>query len=123
MEEKEIFINTARYPTLETYYDYNDPEELGEVEIMAEILGDNIIRYNRNRSEKRPYKLCVMERELDETTGRGIADSADPLAGVVNGIWRAFEDNKKLSANVVMAKISKYLMPGQDTSLVNSTNR
>jgi hypothetical protein len=89
--------------------DIIDAEESGEMtEIMVEMVGKRIIRFKRNKEGKRPYLKGVMEEELDETTGTGIADNMEDIQFLLNGLIRAFEDNKKLSANVITALKKRY---------------
>lgn len=74
-----------------------------EVEIMCEIAGEHIIRFARNDVVKRPYYRTVWEIKLDHIEANGIADSLKDIQLVLNGMIRAFEDNMKLSANVIIA--------------------
>ena len=89
--------------------DYEDSENSGDdIEIMGEIADKQIIRYLRNDTGKRPHHMCVMEQDLDETTGTGIADNMADVQSALVGMIRAFEDNKKLSANVTTAVKKRY---------------
>lgn len=84
-----------------------------EVEVLVEKAGDEIIRYVRRESRKRPWKRGYWEESLDEASGVGIADNLEDIQNVLNGMVRAFEDNKKLSANVITAVKRTLLVPGQ----------
>ena len=84
--------------------DFEDAEESGDdVEIMGEIVDKEIIRHVRNNTGKRAHHMWVIEKNLDETTGTGIADNMEDVQSSLVGMVRAFEDNKKLSANVTTA--------------------
>lgn len=74
-----------------------------EVEVMVCTCGDYLVRYCRNEPDNRPFSMAKCEDNLDEETPWGIADNCEPLQMVINGGIRAFEDNKKLSANVILA--------------------
>lgn len=87
-------------------------DEGDEVEIIAEIADGVIIRFaRREMGAKRPYKKCYMEDALDEDYGVSIADNMEDIKVSVNGMVRAFEDNKKLSGNVMMAIKRRFLLP------------
>jgi len=56
----------------------------------------------------------VLERLLDESYGNGVPDNMEGSVSALIGMVRAFEDNKKLSANVTTAVKERYFMePGQ----------
>lgn len=104
--------------TLNSVSDVTDAEESGDdIEIMGEIAGGEIIRYLRNDTGKRPHKMWVVEQNLDETTGTGIADNMESVQESLVGMIRSFEDNKKLSANVITAVKNRYF---NDPSQVKS---
>ena len=88
-----------------------------EVEVLVEMAGDEIIRYLRREPKRRPFKRCYWEESLDSASGVGIADNLEDIQGVVNGMVRAFEDNKKLSANVITAIKRSFLAPGQSEDI------
>ena len=91
--------------------DYEDAENSGDdVEIMGEIADKEIIRHIRNNTGKRPHHKWVLEMDLDDSTGRGIADNMEGVQAALVGMIRAFEDNKKLSANVTAAVKKRYFM-------------
>lgn len=106
-------------PTLEGYDDAGD-----EVEVMACFCGDYLVRYTRNDPDNRPFAYAKCEDNLDEETPWGIADNCEPLQLVINGAMRAFEDNKKLAANIILAwkrrfikNAPKALKPGAQLEL------
>jgi hypothetical protein len=95
-------------------YDWLDYEIDGdEVEIMAVMADSEIVRYSRNKPKSRPFYRVVWEIALDETSGTGIPKNLRPVQKVINGAVRAFEDNKKLSANI-MAAVKRQYMPDWD---------
>lgn len=115
------FERTTQYgdqqiATLKNTQETIDIEKSGyEMEIMGEIADNKIIRYIRNESGKRPHKMCVLEMNLDESTGSGIADNMADCQEALIGMINAFQDNKKLSANVMVAVKKRFLAkPGQE---------
>lgn len=84
-------------PTLAEAEDDGD-----DVEIMACVAGDQVVRYARTEARRRPFCYCEFERVLDELEPKGIADNIAEAQSVLNGAIRAYEDNKKLSANVIL---------------------
>jgi hypothetical protein len=74
-----------------------------EVEVLACTCGSYIVRYCRNEPNNRPFVTGDCEDNIEEETPWGIADNCEPLQMVINGAMRAFEDNKKLAANVILA--------------------
>lgn len=89
--------------------DYEDAEESGDdVEIMGEIVDKDIVRHVRNNTGKRAHHMWVIEKNLDESTGTGIADNMEDVQSSLVGMVRAFEDNKKLSANVTTAVKKRF---------------
>lgn len=94
---------------------FEEAENIGkEVEFMGEMAGTEIIRIFPIEPGERVYKRCFWEDLLDEDIGIGIAENLEGIQNVLTGMVRAFEDNKRLSANVITAKKSRYLAPGQD---------
>lgn len=92
----------------------NDSQEGDEVEIHAVLVGDEIIRFVEGIPEgTRPHGRVEWEIRLDDNHGCGVADNAEPIQKSLNGMTRAFEDNKKLTANVMLA-IKKSLLGDWD---------
>ncbi len=87
-----------------------------EVEIHAMMADEEVIRYTRNHPENRPYYRTKWEEILDHDEGYGVADNVAPLQKPLNGMVRAFEDNKKLSANVLMA-VKEEMLAEKDGAL------
>lgn len=103
--------------------DASDPGD--EVEIMACTVGNHLVRYSRNEPDNRPFAFARCEDNIEEETPWGIADNCEPLQIVINGAMRTFEDNKKLSANVITAlkrrfikgKVPENITPGMKLEL------
>lgn len=74
-----------------------------DVEIMTGVAGDQVVRYTRSAPQERPFVRAVWEDSLDGQGATGVADNAAASQRILNGALRAYEDNKKLSANVVLA--------------------
>lgn len=103
--EAEMFTGTE-VPTVV----FDDNEDSGdEVEIMACVAGDQIVRYTRSAASERPFRRAVWEDSLDGQGAIGVADNAANSQFVLNGAMRAYEDNKKLSANVILAGKRRYM--------------
>ncbi len=86
-----------------------------EVEVLVEMADDTVIRYVRREiGDRRPYKKCLWEEALDENDGVSIADNMEDIQTTLNGMQRTFEDNKKLSANVILGTKKRFLAPGFD---------
>lgn len=90
-------------PTASNY----DPGD--EVEVMACTCGNYLVRYSRNEPDSRPFAFARCEDNIEEETPWGIADNCEPLQLVINGAMRGFEDNKKLSANVITALKRRFI--------------
>lgn len=107
--EKNIKSGKLDVAYLGTIAEYEELEGEGDdIEIMGEIVDCEIIRYIRNETGKRGHHMWVIEQNLDESTGTGIADNMEGVQSSLIGMLRAFEDNKKLSANVTSAVKARY---------------
>ena len=106
--------------TLGSLEDYALAESSGDmVEIMGEIAEREIIRHVRNETGKRNHHMFMMETALDESHGNGVADNMEDVQASLVGMIRAFEDNKKLSANVTAAIKSRFFVnPSQLDDIV-----
>lgn len=81
-----------------------EPENDGdEVEVGAWMADDEVIRLVRVKEKTRPHGRVVWEINLDDNFGIGVADNLESVQQTLNGMVRAFEDNKKLSANIMLA--------------------
>jgi len=105
LENFEAELEKKQIPSLATDFQ-NDGDE---VEIGAVMAEDEIIRLIRIKPESRPHGRVVWELDLDGISGTGVADNVQSVQMVLNGMVRAFEDNKKLSANIIAA-IKKSLL-------------
>ncbi len=113
--EKDI-QNKVSLDVIQVGQSISDQDKAGDdVEIMAQIVKtptfEAIIRFARNDG-KRPYCHGLWEEQLDETVGYGIVRNLEDLSTMFNGLVRAYEDNKKLSANVITAIKRAYFAPG-----------
>jgi len=90
--------------------DYTEHEMDGdEVDIGACMVENHVVRILKAKPLTRPHGRVPWEINLDDNHGIGVADNVEEAQRVLNGMIRAFEDNKKLSANV-MAAIKKSLL-------------
>jgi hypothetical protein len=80
-----------------------------EIEVMVCVAGDQVVRYVRTTADERPFFRGVWEDSLDGQGAIGVADNAANAQLILNGAVRAFEDNKKLSANVIAAVKRRFL--------------
>lgn len=74
-----------------------------EVEVGVVMADNEIIRLIRTKPDTRPHGRVVWEINLDGDSGIGVADNVAGADDFFQGTLRAFEDNKKLSANVLIA--------------------
>jgi len=78
--------------------------EQGElIEIMAVVINSYVVKYARTSPEDRPFYRVPWEVKIDSLGAIGIADNIMGLQTSLNGAIRAFEDNKKLAGNVILA--------------------
>lgn len=98
----------------------NEDEAMGKYEeVFAVVAGTRIVAFAKTKTEDRPFERAVWDDQLEETSGSGVADNMKATQLTLNGAIRAFEDNKKLSGNVITAlkrrlidKMDKTLGPG-----------
>lgn len=83
-----------------------------EVEIMLTMADTEIIEFALNDTGKRPLYRVVWEEKLDHAEATGVCDNIEDVQQVLNGMVRAFEDNIKLIANVLIAVKKRFLAPG-----------
>lgn len=84
--------------------DLLEPENDGDdIEVGVCMAEDEVIRLVKIRQGSRPHGRVVWEINLDDDHGIGVADNVESVQTVLNGMVRAFEDNKKLSANIIIA--------------------
>lgn len=94
-----------------------------EVYILACEANGQIVRYSRITEDEIKYWRAVCEQAPDDNEAIGVADNVASMQLVINGAFRAFEDNKKQSGNVQRAVKPRFLerpndlksrTPGQD---------
>lgn len=84
------------------------------VEIMAVFCEGEIIKFCRAENKLRPFFRVDWEDPVDDVAPRSIADICDTMQQSLNSTLRLYEDNKKLSANVIMGRIKKHLANKND---------
>lgn len=99
-------------PEERTEYDQGD-----EVEIMCCVCETRVVRYMRvPKNMKRPMMRAVWEESLDDKGGFGVADAVEDMQGVLNGAFRAYEDNTKMASSVLLA-VKERLIDDMDNAL------
>jgi len=83
-------------------------EKGDDVEVVVHFANQEIVGMRRIKNSDRPFYRCVWQIDLDGTSGSGTADNVEDSQLVFNGAVRAFEDNKKLSGNIIMATKERY---------------
>ena len=77
-----------------------DDDETGkDVECMVCTANGLVVRYALTDPKDRPFYRSLWEDSLDEVGGTGIADNGMNAQNMLTGAVRAFEDNKKQTAN------------------------
>ena len=95
--------------------DTSEVEEDGEeVEVMMVMANHTIIRYVRMDENERPFYRSVWEEPIDGIGGNGIADNLREIQELLNGSVRAFEDNKKITANAMIA-VNRRMLHNQSS--------
>ncbi len=97
------FENNNNIEELET----NDYDEM--IYVKAVLCNGQIIKYVRIDQIDIPYYSFIWERNNDGFGGIGVADNVGAFQPVLNGAFRAYEDNKKISGNVMFAGRSGYI--------------
>ncbi len=77
--------------------------------VKAVICNGVIIKFVEVQKRDMPYYNFIWEQNVDKPNGVGVGDNVAPYQKVINGAIRAFEDNKKLSGNVLFAGRSGYI--------------
>lgn len=95
-------LNTEVQEEPEKENDFNNSKLGDEIEAHIVLIKDTPIRLVRIPEMTRPHGRVVWELNLDKDHGIGVADNAKSIQLPMNGAWRSFEDNKKLSANVLL---------------------
>jgi hypothetical protein len=100
-----------------------DVEHAGDdVEVMAGIADDILIRLHINEGGERPYYYCPWEITIDEFYGTSCADNLQDVQTMVTGGVRNFVDNKALSGNVITGTVGGSMRPGQTRELFPGKN-
>lgn len=97
---------------------FYDEEETGDdVFILAETANGRIIKYKRREDGSLVHKMCVWEENLDDSSDPGTCppDNLKFIQQLYTGLVRAFIDNKKLAANIIVALKREFL---EDSSQV-----
>jgi hypothetical protein len=92
----------------------NEQDDGDDIEVHAVMVDNCIIRLFLTEPEDRPYYRLEWEESIDSIDAHGVADAVQDMQRVINGGWRAFEDNKKLSGNVMFAAVKRYMPAGWD---------
>ena len=74
-----------------------------EIEMMVTMANDEVIRIAQMEPGERTIYRVPWEEKLDHAEGIGVADNVETMQTRVNGMWRAYEKNMNLSANVLLA--------------------
>lgn len=90
-------------------FDYFEEESGHDVECMVLVANDEVVRFVVMDEGERPFYRVVWEEATDHNHGIGIADNIEQIQMVLNGAVRAYEDNKKLSGNVILALKREHL--------------
>ena len=109
--------------------DLDVDEEVEYAYVLCGILGEEIIRYNRSSRGDHPFYRFEMEHDPDSVGGISVIDNVINEQIVLNGMIRCYEDNKKLSANLVFAADDSAFVgdfkdwyPGADLKLEGRRN-
>ena len=86
-----------------------DGEQGETIEIMAQIVNGYIIKFARTSPEDRPFYRVPFEDNIDGLGAIGVADNIQDLQTALNGAARAFEDNKRLAGDVILALKERLL--------------
>lgn len=87
-----------------------DEEDGKEVEVMIMMANHTIIRYVKTDAGERPFYHSVWDKPIDGVAGCGVSDNIIEIQELINGSVRAFEDNKKLTGNLILALKRRYLL-------------
>jgi hypothetical protein len=80
-----------------------------DVYIMAVLANEQIIRFMRVKPEDNPFDRALFEEDLESPFGRSPADNLRNVQSTLDGAVRLFEDNKKLTANLIAFVKRRYL--------------
>lgn len=101
----------------------NDETDGREIEILAVVSNGRTTRYTRIEGDRYYYR-APWEMTLSKAQGTGIADNVEQTQRVLNGVIRNLEDNLRLAANVMFARLPDafknwdgVIKPGMDLQL------
>jgi hypothetical protein len=80
-----------------------------EVEILATMANDEIIRLVQRPPGQRTTYRVVWEDKLDYSEGTGVADNCADLHETIVEMWASYKKNMKLSSNVLLAAKDELL--------------
>lgn len=88
---------------------YSEIDNGDEIEVMACVVGEHVVRFTISTPDERPFHRFVWEIALDEIGANGVADNVEPFQKIINGIVRNMEDNLRLSGNVMIATKERWI--------------
>ena len=74
-----------------------------DVEIIAVVVENTLVRFAVAENNPRPYVHISWEDPVDDLRGRGIVDMCSPAQQSLDSIIRLIEDNKKVTCNAAFA--------------------
>jgi hypothetical protein len=81
----------------------NEEDSGDDVEVLVVMANGRIIRFVRIDENERPFFHVIWENQEDGQGGNSVADNLDEVQQLMNGAFRTFEDNKKMSSNIILA--------------------
>jgi hypothetical protein len=83
-----------------------------EVEVLAGVVGERLVRFMLRPPSRRPFCRAVWESGVDEPggTGIGLGDRMKDVQHAFNWAIRSYEDNKKLAGNVLLGMKRELLV-------------
>lgn len=98
---------------------YSDSDQEEQTEIMAVVVDETIVKFSRVEPRSRPFFRVWWEEGLDDVCGQSIADNMNLAQESLNSFMRCYEDNQKLSGNILLAVKPSMLEPDEgDAKLI-----
>ena len=94
---------------------YRADEDESDVEIMAVLVENTLVRFAEVEKGNRPYVRISWEDPTDDIRGTGIADACSPAQQSMDSIIRLIEDNKKITCNAAFATQDRYFVNKHDS--------
>lgn len=96
--------------------DLEDISDIDPVEVIVTFCREKVIRIIKNPfpGKMRPYHMVQWERIPGDPYGRGIPEKLEHPQSFVNGMTRAYIDNKNLASNLQFAIREDALADGMD---------